>query len=73
MVTVKTNLERCQVGLKLWSRTSLGNITKQLATIRNILKEAEAKAVNTRRGQSDMILSLKEELRTFLMQEEKLW
>ena len=25
---VKTNLETCQAGLKLWSRTSFGNITK---------------------------------------------
>ena len=33
IATVKTNLERCQVGLKLWSRTSFDNITKRLATI----------------------------------------
>ena len=37
------------------------------------MKDAESKAVQGSRGQPDLILTLKEELRTLLVQEEKLW
>ena len=71
--SVKTNLEKTQVGLKLWSRNSFGNITKQLAIVQKNLRDVETKAVHSGRSQLDLILSLKEELRTLLVQEEKLW
>ena len=45
---IKTNLERVQAGLKLWSRNSFGNITKQLAIVQKNLKEVEAKAVHSK-------------------------
>ena len=73
LVSVKTKLEKIQAGLKVWSRNSLGNITKQIANVRKNLKDAESKAVQGSRGQPDLIQTLKEELRTLLVQEEKLW
>ena len=73
LVSVKTKLERVQKGLKNWSKNSFGNITKQLGIVRKNLREAEAKAIQNGRGQMDLVLSLKEELRSLLVQEEKLW
>ena len=73
LVSVKTKLERVQKGLKKWSKNSFGNITKQLGIVRKNLREAEAKAIQNGRGQMDLVLSLKEELRSLLVQEEKLW
>ena len=73
LVSVKTKLERVQKGLKNWSKNSFGNITKQLGIVRKNLREAEAKAMQNGRGQMDLVLSLKEELRSLLVQEEKLW
>ena len=73
LVPVKTKLERVQKGLKNWSKNSFGNITKQLGIVRKNLREAEAKAMQNGRGQMDLVLSLKEELWSLLVQEEKLW
>ena len=73
LVSVKTKLERIQAGLKQRSRNSFSNITKQLALIWKSLRDVETKAVHNGRSQPDLILSLKEELRTLLVQEEKLW
>ena len=73
LVSIKTNLERVQKGLKNWSKNPFGNITKQLGIVRINLREAEAKAMQNGRGQMDLVLSLKEELRSLLVQEEKLW
>ena len=71
--SVKTKLERIHAGLKHWSRNSFGNITMQLAIVQKNLRDAETKAVHNGRSQPDLILSLKEALRTLLVHEEKLW
>ncbi|XP_075645079.1 uncharacterized protein LOC142616076 [Castanea sativa] len=71
MVRVTENLQSCQVSLKLWSKNSFGNITRQLVEVRKKLKEAEMVAV--RGGSMNRFLSLKGELRCLLTQEEKLW
>ena len=73
LVSVKTKLERVHTGLKNWSKNSFGNITKQLGIVQKNLREAKAKAVQNGRSQMDLVLSLKEELWTLLVQEEKLW
>lgn len=73
LVSVKTKLEKTQAGLKVWSRNSFGNITKQIASVRKNVKDAGTKAVQGSMGQPDLILTLKEELRILLVQEEKLW
>ena len=64
LVSVKTKLGKIQAGMKVWSRNSFGNITKKIANVRKNLKDAESKAIQGSRGQLDLILTLKEELRT---------
>ncbi|KAL4625859.1 hypothetical protein ACB092_05G055500 [Castanea dentata] len=51
------NSQSCQASLKLWSKNSFGNITRQLIE----------------GGSMNRFLSLKSELRILLTQEEKLW
>ena len=50
LISVKTKLEKIQAGLKVWSRNSFGNITKQIANVRKNLKDTESKAVQGSRG-----------------------
>lgn len=64
------NLQSYQASLKLWSKNSFGNITRQLIEVRKNLKEA--KMVANRGGSMNRFLSLKSELRILLTQEEKL-
>ena len=71
MSVVEADLRTCQDKLREWSRSSVGNITRQIAEKKKQVKEAEKEAI---KGKNiDRLHSLKTELRDLLTSEEKLW
>lgn len=71
MIVIEGNMVQCQSKLRLWSKTSFGNINRALIEKKNLVKKAEEEAVKG--GNIYRLLMLKVELRDLLSSEEKLW
>lgn len=71
MTVIEGNTVQCQSKLRLWSKTSFGNINRALIEKKNLVKKAEEEVVKG--GNIDRLLMLKVELRDLLSSEEKLW
>jgi hypothetical protein len=71
MFKVANKLNQCKKGLGNWSHRTFGNISKQLAEKRRLLRSAEIEAV--RSGNMSTVKSLKMEVNSLFGKEERLW
>lgn len=68
MTVVESNVQCCQSKLRLWSKTSFGNITRDLIKKKKKLRVAEEEAVKG--GSVDRVHVVKSELRELMVNEE---
>ena len=64
-------IDRCQVNLKKWSKSSVCNISRSLLEKKKMLGKAEAAAFQG--GSVDFFLKLKSEVNDLLRIEEQMW
>jgi hypothetical protein len=71
MLQVQDMIQRCGRELTKWSHVHFGSVTKQLKKKQAELKLAEEES--TRGKGHDQVLTLRQEVRTLLCKEEKMW
>uniref|UniRef100_A0A2N9FFZ2 Reverse transcriptase domain-containing protein n=1 Tax=Fagus sylvatica TaxID=28930 RepID=A0A2N9FFZ2_FAGSY len=71
MYTVWQKIHACRRGLRLWSRTTFGNITSRIKEVERLLKIAEENSMQGR--DHHRVNQLKRELHSLLAKEERLW